>query len=122
MCGLPDPEGDDEMRRVCHGCVNSNNRKKSSTDPHAGTVSSKRHWSRGQGTAEEKQAGASRKKVRGADKRQRPSFEQQVKALDLLKSMTGTAVAAELGIGVSTLYLWKAINKEAGIRKQAADE
>ena len=35
MCGLPDPEGDDEMRRVCHGCVNSNNRKKSNTDPDA---------------------------------------------------------------------------------------
>ena len=64
MCGLPDPEGDDEMRRVCHGCVNSNNRKKSSTDPDAGTASSKRHWPGGQGTAEEKQAGAPRKKVR----------------------------------------------------------
>ena len=38
MYGLPDPEGDDEMRRVCHGCVNSNNRKKSSTDPDAGTT------------------------------------------------------------------------------------
>ena len=63
MCGLPDPEGDDEMRRVCHGCVNSNNRKKSSTDPDAGTASSKRHWPGGQGTAE-KQAGAPRKKVR----------------------------------------------------------
>ena len=25
------------MRRVCYGCVNSNNRKKSSTDPDAGT-------------------------------------------------------------------------------------
>ena len=32
--------------------------------------------------------------------------------------MTGTAVAAKLGIGVSTLYSWKA--KEADIRKQAA--
>ena len=64
MCGLPDPEGDDEMRRVCHGCVNPNNRKKSSTDPDAGTASSKRHWPGGQGTAEEKQAGAPRKKVR----------------------------------------------------------
>ena len=31
--------------------------------------------------------------------------------------MTGTAVAAKLGIGVSTLYSWKA--KEADIRKQA---
>ena len=41
MCGLPGPEGDDEMRRVCHGCVNSNNRKKPSTDPDAGTASSK---------------------------------------------------------------------------------
>ena len=77
MCGLPDPEGDNEMRRVCHGCVNSNNRKQSSTDPDAGTASSKRHRPGGQGTAEEKQAGAPRKKVRGADKRQRPSFEQQ---------------------------------------------
>ena len=115
MCGLPDPEGDDEMRRVCYGCVNSNNRKKSSTDSDTGTASSKRHWPWGQGTVEEKQAGARRKKVRGADKRQRPSFEQQVEALDLLKSMTGTVVAAKLGIGVSTLYSWKA--KEADIRK-----
>ena len=81
MCGLPDPEGDDEIRRVCHGYVNSNNRKKSSTDPDAGTASSKRHWPGGQGTAEGKQAGAPRKKVRGADKRQRPSFEQQVDVL-----------------------------------------
>ena len=118
MCGLPDPESDDEIRCVCHGCVNSNNRKKSSTHPDAGAASSKRPWPRGQGTAEEKQAGAPRKKVRGADKRQRPSFEQQVEALDLLKSMTGTAVAAKLGIGVSTLYSWKA--KAADIRKQAA--
>ena len=118
VCGLPDLEGDDEMPRVCHGCVNSNNRKKSSTDPDAGTASSKRRWPGGQGTAEEKQAGAPRKKVRGADKPQRPSFEQQVEALDLLKSMTGTAVVAKLGIGVSTLYSWKA--KEADIRKQAA--
>ena len=77
MCSLPDPEGDDKMRRVCHGCGNSNNRKKSTTDTDAGTASSKRHWPGGQGTAEEKQAGAPRKKVRGADKRQRPSFEQQ---------------------------------------------
>ena len=96
------------MRRVCHRCVNSNHRKKLSTDPDAGTASSKRHWPGGQGVAEEKQAGAPRKKVRGADKRQRPSFEQQVEALDLLKSMTGTTVAAKLGIGVSTLYSWKA--------------
>ena len=116
--GFADTEGDDEMRRVCHGCVNSNNRKKSSPDPDTGTASSKRHWPGGQGTAEEMQAGAPRKKVCGADKRQRPSFEQQVEALDLLKSMTGTAVAAKLGIGVSTLYSWKA--KEADIRKQAA--
>ena len=35
----------------------------------------------GQGTAEKKQAGAPRKKVRGAYKRQRPSFEQQVGVL-----------------------------------------
>ena len=97
--------------------INSNNHKKSSTDPDAGTASSKRHWPVGQGTAEEKRAGAPRKKVRGADKRQRPSFEQQAEALDLLKSMTGTAVAAKLGIGVSTLYSWK--RHESDIRKQA---
>ena len=33
LCGLPDPLGDNEMQRVCHGCVNSNNRKESSADP-----------------------------------------------------------------------------------------
>ena len=31
-------------------------------------------------------------------------LNKQVEALDLLKSLTGTAVAAKLGIGVSTLY------------------
>ena len=38
LCGLPDPQGDNEMQRVCHGCVN--NRKESSADPAAGAASS----------------------------------------------------------------------------------
>ena len=86
------------MQRVCHGCVNSNNRKESST-PAAGAASSKRLRPERQETGKEKQAGAldslkrvgntAARKARGADTRKRPTFEQQVEALDLLKSMSG---------------------------------
>ena len=38
------------------------------------------------------------RKARGADTRRRPTFEQQVEALDLLKSMSGTAIAARLNV------------------------
>ena len=65
LCGLPDPQGDNEMQRVCHGCVN--NRKESSADPAAGAASSKRSCPEGQGTRKEKRAGAPRKKSRGAN-------------------------------------------------------
>ena len=58
LCGLPGPQGDNEMQRVCHGCVN--NRKESSADPAAGAASSKRSCPEGQATGKEKQAGASR--------------------------------------------------------------
>ena len=62
-----------------------------------------------QETGKEKQAGAldslkrvgntAARKARGADTRKRPTFEQQVKALDLLKSMmSGTAIAARLNV------------------------
>ena len=109
LCGLPDPLGDNEMQRVCHGCVNLNNRKESSADHAAGATSSKRLRPERQETGKEKQAGAldslkrvgntAARKARGADTSKRPTFEQQVEALDLLKSMSGTAtIAARLSV------------------------
>ena len=108
LCGLPDPLGDNEMQRVCHGCVNSNNRKESSADPAAGAAFSKRLRPERQETGKEKQAGAldslkrvgntAARKARGADTRKRPTFEQQVEALDLLKSMSATVIAARLNV------------------------
>ena len=96
------------MPRVCHGCVNSNNRKESSADPVSGAASSKRLRPERQETGKEKQAGAldsskrlgntASTKARRADTRKRPTFEQQVEALDLLKSMSGTAIAARLNV------------------------
>ena len=89
------------MQRVCHGCVNSNHRKESSADPAAGVASSKRLRPERQETGKEKQAGAldslkrvgntAARKARGADTGKRPTFEQQVEALDLLKSMRGNS-------------------------------
>ena len=96
------------MQRVCHGCVNSNNRKESSADPAAGAASSKRLRPERQETRKEKQAGAldtlkrvgntAARKGRGADTRKRPTFEEQVEALDLLKSMSETAIAVCLNV------------------------
>ena len=96
------------MQRVCHGCVNSNNRKESSADPAAGAAFSKRLRPERQETGKEKQAGAldslkrvgntAARKARGADTRKRPTFEQQVEALDLMKSMSATAIAARLNV------------------------
>ena len=61
-----------------------------------------------QETGTEKQAGVpdslkrvgntAARKARGADTRKRPTFEQQVEALDLLKSMSGRAIAARLNV------------------------
>ncbi|CAB1100067.1 unnamed protein product [Ectocarpus sp. CCAP 1310/34] len=115
--------------RDCHGCVNSSNRKESSTDSTAGAASSKRPCPDGRATGKEKRAGAlgslkpvgntARRKVRGAENRVRPTLEDKVRALDLfLKSMSGVAIAKDMVIGVSTLYGWRA--KEADIRQQAA--
>ena len=108
LCGLPDPLGDNEMQRVCHGYANSNYRKESSADPAAGAASSKRLRPERRETGKEKQAGAlnswkrvgntAARKARGADTRKRPTFEQQVEALDLLKSMSRTAIAARLNV------------------------
>ena len=96
------------MQRVCHGCVNSNKSKESSADPTAGAASSKRLRPERQETGKEKQAGAldslkrvgntAARKARGADTRKRPTFEQQVEALDLLKNMRGKAIAARLNV------------------------
>ena len=38
------------------------------------------------------------RKARGTDTRKRPTFKQQVEALDLLKSTSGTAIAARLNV------------------------
>ena len=97
------------MQRVCHGCVNSKNRKESSADPAAGVASSKRLRPERQETEKEKQASAldslkrvgntAARKACVADTRKRPTFEQQVEALDLLKSMSGTAtIVARLSV------------------------
>ena len=96
------------MQHFCHGYVNSNNRKESSADPAAGAASSKRLRPERQETGKEKQAGAldslkrvgktAARKARGADTRKRPTFEQQFEALDLLKSTSGTAIAARLNV------------------------
>ena len=102
---MPYPLGDNGVQGVCHGCVNSNNRKESSAHPAAGAASSKRLRPERQETGKEKQACAldslkrvgntAARKARGADTRKRPTFEQQVEALNLLKSMmSGTAIIA----------------------------
>ena len=105
---MPDPLGDNEVQRVCHVCVDSNNRKESSADPAAGAASSKRLRPERQETGKEKQAGAldslkrvgntTARKARGADTRKRPTFLQQVEALNLKKSISGTAIAARLNL------------------------
>ena len=111
---MPDPLGDNEMRRVCHGCVNSNNRKESSADPAAGAASSKRLRPERQETGNfslngeeeasrytgqlERVGNTAARKARGADTHKRPTFEQQVETLDLLKSKSGTAIAARLNV------------------------
>ena len=105
---MPDPLGDNEMQRVCHGYANSNYRKESSADPAAGAASLKRLRPERRETGKEKQAGAlnswkrvgntAARKARGADTRKRLTFEQQVEALDLLTSMSGTVIAARLNV------------------------
>ena len=58
ICGLADPLGDNEMQRVCHGCVNPNKRNGSSADSAAGAASSKRPCPEGEGTGKDQQSGA----------------------------------------------------------------
>ena len=136
LCGLPDPLGDNEMQRVCHGCVNSNNRNESSADPAAGAASSKRLRPERQETGKEKQAGAldslkrvgntAARKARGADTRKRPTFEQQFEALDLLKSVSRTAIAArrnessaDPAAGAASSKRLRPERQETGKEKQA---
>ncbi|CAB1104549.1 unnamed protein product [Ectocarpus sp. CCAP 1310/34] len=107
LCGVHDLLGDDEMHRVCHGCVNSSNRKESSTDSTAGAASSKHPCPDGRATGKEKRASAlgslkpvgntARRKVRGAENHKRPKLEDKVRALDLLKSMSSVAIAKDNG-------------------------
>ena len=47
---MADPLGDNEMQRVCHGCVNPNKCNGSSADSAAGAASSKRPCPEGEGT------------------------------------------------------------------------
>ena len=108
-CGVPDPLGDCEMKRVCRPCVSSNTRK----EPEAGIAepAAKRL------STINLVDNASRKKARGADHRGRLTVAEQIEALDLLKTMSGVAVAKKYKIGVSTLYNWK--KNEAAMRKKA---
>ena len=126
---MADPLGDNEMQRVCHGCVNPNKRNGSSAGSAAGAASSKRPCPEGEGTGKDQQSGAlgslkrvgqsaGNKKARGAEKRERRDFEKQDAALDLCKTMTKKAAAKQLGMAESTLYKWAA--KEPEIRKTAA--
>ena len=55
---MADPLGDNEMQRVCHGCVNPNKRNGSSADSAAGAASSKRPCPEGEGTGKDQQSGA----------------------------------------------------------------
>ena len=144
ICGLADPLGDNEMQRVCHGCVNPNKRNGSSAGSAAGAASSKRPCPEGEGTGKDQQSGAlgslkrvgqsaGNKKARGAEKRERRDFEKQVAALDLCKTMTKKAAAKQLGMAESTLYKWAAKEPEildsddddadssAGDKSQAVD-
>ena len=52
---MADPLGDNEMQRVCHGCVNPNKRNGSSADSAAGAASSKRPCPEGEGTGKDPQ-------------------------------------------------------------------
>ena len=60
-----------------------------------------------------------RKKACGAASRGRLTVAKQMEALDLLKSMSGAAVAEKYNIGMSTLYKWK--KNQATMRKKAED-
>ena len=55
---MADPLGDNEMQRVCHGCVNPNKRNGSSAGSAAGAASSKRPCPEGEGTGKDQQSGA----------------------------------------------------------------
>lgn len=121
---MPDPLGDSETHRVCEPCVNSTIRKASGT-PGAELPVSKRHCEVGGGKGKGKAVEATRtstssglegsgaaadhvrRKARGADTRVRLSYEKKADALVLLETMTGTAVAAKLGVGVSSVYKWR---------------
>ena len=122
---MPDPLDGSEMLRVCEPCVNSTIRKASGTDA-AGLPDSKRHCEdkggRGKGKATDAahascslggplegagEPGPVRRIARGADTRVRLSYEKKAEALGLLKTMTGTALAAKLGVGVSSVYKWR---------------
>ena len=120
ICGLADPLGDNEMQRVCHGCVNPNKRNGSSADSAAGAASSKRPCPEGEGTGKDQQSGAlgslkrvgqsaGNKKARGAEKRERDqildsddddadsSAGDKSQAVDTPRPPPYTKVASQLG-------------------------
>ena len=98
LCGLQDPLDDNEMKRVCHGCVDSNKRNESSAGSAAGAASSKRPCPEGRGTGKAKQAAslgslkpagksAGNRKARGAKTRDSdddadPSAGNKTQAVD----------------------------------------
>ena len=55
---MADPLGDNEMQRVCHGCVNPNKRNGSSAGSAAGAASSKRPCPEGEGTGKDADSSA----------------------------------------------------------------
>ena len=100
LCGVKGPLSDNEMHRVCHPCVTSTTRKESGVDTAVGAA--KRHCSEGARSTMKRVDTTARRKARGADNRERRTFFQQRGTLDLLKTMTGVAVAEKMKIGLST--------------------
>lgn len=123
MCGVVDPLGDSEMHRVCHNCANSGGRKTSREQPAEGQPEKRRcNGSTRAGSAQNGSGlilgQAVAKKPGGADKRTRVTLEAKMHALDLLETMSATAVAKKVGTGESTIYRWK--KDEKRIRNEAA--
>ncbi|CAM9702236.1 unnamed protein product, partial [Choristocarpus tenellus] len=110
ICGVVDPLGASEMKRLCKLCM-SPTKRKASGPPAGDDKASKRHDTKNEGKEKVLPNRSTEKttsyKPRGADSRKRLSFAEKVEALTLLKTMKGTAVAQKFGIGHSTLYKLK---------------
>ena len=139
-CGVADPFGDHEkMERVCRTCVRSRKSKGASRPAGSGTAPKRPSLKGKKGKGKARVGGKSAEvisltstddangkkgathKARGADNRKRLNIREKAEALELLKTMKGTAVAQKFGIGESTLYKMKKghgqIKEKAAIAK-----